>query len=234
MCGQSGRAWGNERFGTFEPAEEVCLAAEQHDTGWADWELAPELDLASGLPQTFTTIDFTTRLAITTPWIEKLAAQSRYAALLVSLHHCSFFTQPGRLGRLREGGREIHSFLAEGATLQARLRQTLDRSDLEIERNHRLIRAWDGLSHDIILKRVPTTRKDIPAAGATRLDLHVHYQDGVFVVAPWPFAADRIVLRTEGRLLETTFTDGEAMRRALADAPWVELRYDLVAPSSSG
>ena len=230
MCGQLARAWGNERFGWFEPVEEVCLAAEQHDTGWAEWELAPELDRASGLPQTFMTTGFSTRLAITTPWVEKLVAQSRYAALLVSMHHCSFFEQPSRLGRLREGGRELHAFLEEHAALQARLRQGLARPEAEITRNQRLIRAWDGLSHDIILGLVPATRTGVPAAGAERVALRVDEQDCLLTIDPWPFRAEQIVVRTEGRLLETTFSDGDALREALAEAPWIALEYRLAAP----
>jgi hypothetical protein len=35
VSGQIARAWGNERFGHFEPWEDVCLAAEQHDLGMA-------------------------------------------------------------------------------------------------------------------------------------------------------------------------------------------------------
>jgi hypothetical protein len=31
VSGQLARAWGNERFGTVEPSEEVCLGAEQHE-----------------------------------------------------------------------------------------------------------------------------------------------------------------------------------------------------------
>src|SRR2546429_8619389 len=53
VSGQLARAWGNERFGRFEPWEEVCLAAEQHDIGMAAWDAAPELNEASGLPYSF-------------------------------------------------------------------------------------------------------------------------------------------------------------------------------------
>jgi len=31
VAGQLARAWGNDRFGSFAPWEEVCLGAEQHD-----------------------------------------------------------------------------------------------------------------------------------------------------------------------------------------------------------
>src|SRR5450759_3279039 len=40
LSGQLARAWGNERFGRFEPWEDVCLAAEQHDVGMTAWDLS--------------------------------------------------------------------------------------------------------------------------------------------------------------------------------------------------
>src|ERR671921_314986 len=46
ISGQLARAWGKERFGSVCPWEEVCLEAEQHDVGIAEWDLEPELDPA--------------------------------------------------------------------------------------------------------------------------------------------------------------------------------------------
>lgn len=231
MCGQLARAWGNERFGAVEPFEEVCLAAEQHDTDWSDWELAPTLDRASGLPHTFKTAPFTVHVDLHTAGPRRLVAQSRYAALLVSLHHTSFFEAPGRLAILREGGRRIQAFLDANAALQAELRATLGAPDAEIERNKRLVRTWDGLSHDLILGLAPCVRERVPAAGDAHVDLHVGLRGDAHTLDPWPFAAEGLVVRTEGRLLTGTFDDEQRMREALARAPWSELAYEL-APAA--
>jgi hypothetical protein len=226
MCGQLGRAWGNDRFGHVEPREEVCLAAEQHDTGWLEWERAPTLDPATGLPHTFASAPYTVHLAIHAAWSRALAGQSRYAALLVSLHHASFFSRPGPLGRLREGGQRISAFLEELAGLQQELRATLDVDGEELERNRRLVRTWDGLSHDLLLELAPRVRSGVPS-GAGLVDVSVGRSGGVHTLEPWPFRDETVVVRTEGRLLRGTFADEEAMRQALAGAPWVELAYEL-------
>lgn len=226
MCGRLGRAWGNERFGQVDPAEEVCLAAEQHDTGWSDWERAPTLDRTRGLPHTFDTAPFTVHLAIHAAWSRALVPQSRYAALLVSLHHASFFTRPGRLGQLREGGRLIDAFLDDLERLQAELRATLDVSDAEIERNRRLVRTWDGISHDLLLGLAPRVRRGVPARDGL-VDVTVGRADDEHTLDPWPFAEDRVVVRAEGRLLHGTFDDEGTMQQALAEAPWVDLSYSL-------
>jgi hypothetical protein len=227
MCGQLARAWGNERFGAVEPADEVCLAADQHEAGWERWELAPTLDPDTGLPRTFETAGFMI-LDLRTEGPRELATQSRYAALLVSLFHCSFFEPPGRLGRYRPAGRQIHDFHERHKALQAELRPTLGAPDSEIERNFRLLRAWDGLSHDLLLGSAPCTRARVPAAGGALVELAIDRRGDAHTFDPWPFAAGRVVVRTEGRLLEERFSDEERMRETLARAPWVDLSYELV------
>ena len=46
---------------------------------------------------------------------------------------------------------------------------------------------------------------------------------------PWPFAAPELTVRCEGRRLTGGFTDEEAMRDALAAAPWVTIEVTLRA-----
>ena len=53
ISGQLARAWGNAEFGPLAPREEVCLAAEQHDLGMAEWDLSPTLNAGTGLPHSF-------------------------------------------------------------------------------------------------------------------------------------------------------------------------------------
>ena len=53
LSGQLARAWGNERFGPVEPREEIVLGAEQHDIGWALFDLEPRFNPETGLPRSF-------------------------------------------------------------------------------------------------------------------------------------------------------------------------------------
>ena len=52
ISGQLARA-GNERFGSVDPYEEVCLAAEQHDIGMAISDLDPARNPDTELPASF-------------------------------------------------------------------------------------------------------------------------------------------------------------------------------------
>ena len=84
ISGQLARAWGNDRFGRVDPAEEVCLAAEQHDIGMADWDLAPARNPDTGLPRSFMEMPIAVHLELWTQGPRRLLRQSRYAALLAS------------------------------------------------------------------------------------------------------------------------------------------------------
>lgn len=227
MCGQLARAWGNERFGAVEPAEEVCLAAEQHEGGMALWDLEPELDPDTGAARTVRAMDLDVHLPLRFESSRRLTSQSRYAALLATLHHVSFYDRPPAHGKLKRAGRQIAGYLDRCADLERSLRATVDAGEAEIERNWRIVRAIDGLSHDLLLERVPCTRENVPVAGGALVPLAIEKRDGRYAVDPWPFAADRVVARCEGRLLAGGFTEEEAMRAALREAPWVDLAYEL-------
>jgi len=187
ISGQLARAWA----GDVHPWEEVCLAAEQHDVPWLDWEREPAYDPATGYPYTFMSLDMPTKLAMWRSGPDALLAQSRYAALLVSLH-----------------GSRLYEDLDRSA-FEQRLRASLDASDEEIERNHRLVWTWDSMSLALLLDWRPWTSHD-----GLRMD-----PDGR--VAPWPFKAGSLTVRCEGRLL----TEPGA---PLQDAPWVDLAYELI------
>lgn len=185
ISGQLARAWGEE----VHPREEVCLAAEQHDVPWLEWEREPTIDLKTGYPYTFMSLDMPTKLAMWESGPDLLLGQSRYAALLVSMH-----------------GSRLYRNLDRGA-FEREIRATLDASDEEIERNHRLVWLWDSMSLALLLGWRPWTAEGVQME-----------PDGT--VTPWPFATESLTVRCEGRLLT-----GPGAK--LDDAPWIDLAYEL-------
>jgi hypothetical protein len=220
LAGQLARAWGNGRFGRFEPWEEVCLAAEQHDVGMTAWDQSPTLEAATGLPTTFMEMDLETHLRQWTEGPERVLVQSRYAALLTSMHGSALFE------RRRQDPR-VGEFLAARYAFEQRLLAGLDRPAAEVARNQRLLWTWDGMSLGLILGWAPWTSERVPAADGAMLDVRLERHGDVHTLAPWPFAYERVSARAEGRLVQRTFTNAEDLREALAAAPWTELRYEL-------
>ena len=243
VSGQLARAWGNDAFPAPSPREPVCLATEQHDVGWADADLAPLLDDA-GRPRSFLDVPRPAHLGIWRGAAHRLIAQSRYAALLVSLHGTSLYERwvdPD--AHPPDVAEAIRDYLTGQRGLQAELAAGLDAE--EVDRNRRLLLALDHLSLALCHGR-DAEIADVPGAGGA-LTLRVALADTAPIaagarddravpgdvpatgvtVAPWPFAAAAVVVGCEARRLPGTFADAYAAAAALEAAPWVPLRWAL-------
>ena len=111
VSGQLARAWGNAAFGEVSPREPVCLAAEQHDIGMALYDLAPRLDPATGLPFPFDRMPFPLHLELWEAAPRRVLAQSRYAALLVSMHGVALYGLRDLDGLPAEEAARIRAYL---------------------------------------------------------------------------------------------------------------------------
>lgn len=228
LSGQLARAWGAEAFGSVAPREEVCLAAEQHDVGMAEWDRDPELNPGTGLPVAFMEMDLATHLRLWTEGPLLLLGQSRYAALLASMHGSALYARRD-LGAMDAAARElVTSFLRRRRAFEDAVRATLAAGDAEVARNQRLLWTWDGLSLALILGWAPWTAEAVPSAGSA-VDVHLRGGDGGRqTLAPWPFSVPALTVRTQGRLLTGRSRDRAQLRDALERAPWLDLTYELV------
>ena len=213
VSGQLARAWGNAAFPAPAPREPFCLAAEQHDVGWADADLAPVAG-PDGRPLSFMQQPRAAHVAIWRDAARRLLAQSRYAALLVSLHGTSLYERVDAAAQPPDVAAAIRAYLAAQRALQSELAAGLDPA--EVDRNRRLLLALDRLSL-MLCHGSATTLEDVPAAGgaatirvepaARRAQREGARDDRAvppatatarFVVDPWPFAARRRRRRLRG------------------------------------
>ena len=233
LSGQLARAWGNERFGGLDPREEVCLAAEQHDIGMAAWDVAPTLNPETGLPHSFVEMPVETHVELWSSAWELVLPQSRYAALLVSMHGTALY-ELRDLTKLDERQADlVRRYLADQREVQRRLLDTLD-DPAGIARNQRLIWTWDAFSLALCLDWAPHTLREVPAAdGVVDVELAPLSERSVGV-DPWPFAAETLRVRTEGRILRGRFGAEDEMRAALRDAEWTGLEFELVPGAAGG
>jgi hypothetical protein len=225
LSGQLARAWGNARFGAAEPWEEVCLAAEQHDAGMAEWERSPTLNPETGLPRSFMELALDEHLEIWWRAAPLVLSQSRYAALLVSMHGTALYERRN-LDRLAPGDAEkVRAFLDGQRDLQERLLASLGADREQVRRNQQLVWTWDSLSLGVLLGWAPFELKAVPTADG---EVDVAVRDRT--LDPWPFRTPWVALRCEGRRLTGRFEDEETMREALAAAPWTTIELSLAAP----
>ena len=236
ISGQLARAWGSERFGAVEPYEEVCLAAEQHDVGMAMWDLEPPRHTESGLPASFLQMAIPDHIDLWTTAPRRLLRQSRYAALLVSLHGTRLYARRD-LGALAGAERSlVLQFLESQRRFQDELLESL-RSDPKtaasavdplVARNSGLIGTWDSLSLALCLDYAPYTVTDVPTAGApAELQLTETHHPGRVRLDPWPLRTESLTVRCEGQRLTATYSDDAEMHDALSRAPWETLEFEL-------
>lgn len=238
VSGQLARAWGNEAFGAFAPAEEVCLAAEQHDLGFIEWEQSPSFNPQTGRPHSFMDLPTALHLELWAKGIRQMLSFGRYPALLVSLHYASLrkhravYNSPEAAPKERE-------FLETQARLQAELLTSLKSDPYYapfcageiLERNRQLLAVWDWLSLLLCLgfdeeRRVPKT----PAASEA-IDLVLRPDDrspARIRMSPWPFRDREVKLAAEGRHLRQTSASESQMRAALRAAPPVPVIMNLL------
>lgn len=240
LSGQLARAWGNERFGELIPREEVCLAACQHDTGMAAWDLEPSFDAERGLPHDFMHTPLEVHLALWRAGPRRLVRQSRYAALLVSMHGTRLYERRDLEQMPSDQADAVHAFLADQRALQAQLIASL-RADPEagahvgeecVGANSDLIWFWDYLSLMLCLGWAPRAVDPVPAnGGPVRIELRPGAAGSV-LLDPWPFRSPRLTVRCEGQRLAPRYESENELRAALANAPWETLAVAL-APARS-
>jgi hypothetical protein len=214
VSGQLARAWDPRP----EPYEAVCLAAEQHDVGMAQWDLLPTLNPATGLPTTFIELDLDTHVRLWSAAPARLLTQSSYAAALVSLHGSRLYAlrdleamDPGEADKIR-------TWEATQSAFRARLIGQLG-ADVEVLRAQQaLMWCWDSLSLGLLLGWETFTVEGITLRDGAVLD-------------PWPLSVPELTVVCDGRRLEGTFTDEGAMRDALEAAEHVGLSFTLRPPA---
>jgi hypothetical protein len=228
LSGQLARAWGNDRFIAPEPREEIVLGAQQHDIGWALFDLEPGWSEQSGLPRSFLELTVEEHLAIWRRAPDQLLSESLHAALVVSLHGRSISQLRAQAGPQQAAAVRAH-IEAENAR-QAWLCATLGISEAQARRTQRQMWTWDGLSLALCNGWQPFTSRDVPSQEGL-MDIELRGAgEGTYTLDPWPFGEDRVEVRCEGRRLSSRYESEGAMRQAFQDAPPVTLAFSLEKP----
>ena len=222
LAGQLARAWGNERFGGVEPREEVVLGAEQHDIGWALFDLEPRFNPDTGLPRSFLELTVDDHLAIWRDAPDHLLTQSLHAALVVSMHGSSL-SELRAAARPADAERVRDHIDAEHARQRA-LRERLGISEAEAERTRRQMWTWDGLSLALCHGWRRFVARDVPTADDELVDVTLADDD---TLDPWPFALEHAEVRCEARRLAPRYDDEPAMLEGFAAAPVETVRFAL-------
>lgn len=249
--------WGNEQFAELSPFASMVLAAQEHDSGWWDWEIKPTLN---GERRPLDYIGSTRWLGPV--WvdfyrnvIDRVAARDLYAGYMVSMHGDALITQGmGLLPNLPDLSDKpaFREFIAEQKTFREQLRQRLAddqdfraaTSDGHLWTNFKLMEVFDQLSQ-YVCNRYPlssTARKqpsntlsDVPIPTRpgqedTRLNLEVLDDGATAVVRPWPFDVEVLPITFTARLVPNrAYESDEEFLRHFYKGPTVTVNYALRA-----
>jgi hypothetical protein len=228
--------WGNDQFARPEPWEELMLVAAQHDSGWAEWELAPRIQ-PDGRPVEFREMDLEEHFAIWQRSVERMEPTSLYGALLISMHATQLYErrlQDEERGDTPEMQQRIRGFSDEQRAFQEQVHGALAQhpryspalEDEPLANAFRLLQIWDLLSLLLLMGPLPNvTVEDVPVTPGVRTTIQLAPRDGqTLTLEPYPFGEAPFTVRADGRwMAQQTFGHNSLFRRALAEAQLVGL-----------
>ena len=247
--------WGNAEFGEPRPYGSMVLAAQEHDSGWWDWEIKPTLS-GEGYPLDY--IGSINRLGPV--WldffrhaIERVAKRDPYAGLIVLMHAVGLCTRGmGLIPRMPDYS-EIPVVRETLGHLEARRRELVEdlrRSDTyralatdeHLWTNFRLMEALDQLAQ-FICNRYPfnsTERKSGPGNSFEHVPARPGREDVTVTVdvldeqrarlRPYPFDVDPLPIQIPARLVpDRPYASQEEFLRDYYKAERCVISYSLHA-----
>jgi hypothetical protein len=250
--------WGNDQFAKLRPYASMVLAAQEHDSGWWDWEIKPSVN-EQGYPSDYigsikhlgqgVWLDLYRRA------IERLASRDLYAAYFVSMHGEALLTQGmGLLPSMPDYRNDpaVQNFIAEQkapragwlSQLQAdpSRSQLLDESHLWM--NFKLMEVFDQFAQ-FVCNRYPfnsQTRKNGPtnklsnipvpvANGKPDVTLTIDVRnEREAIVSPYPFDVSPLPVSFEGRLVPNrSYSKQEEYLEDFYKAERIGINYSLKA-----
>jgi hypothetical protein len=160
--------WGNDQFAKLQPYSSMVLAAQEHDSGWWDWEIKPSVN-EQGYPSDYIGsikhLGHGVWLDLYRHAIERVAARDLYAAYFVSMHGEALLTKGmGLLPSMPDyaGDAVVQKFIAEQKGLRAgwlpTLKKTQHLADLTTEKhlwtNFNLMEVFDQFAQ-FVCNRYP-------------------------------------------------------------------------------
>ncbi|HKW57386.1 MAG TPA: DUF3891 family protein [Candidatus Acidoferrum sp.] len=248
LAGFFARSVGNKNFSRPEPFESFCLAAAEHDNGWSEWEMLPQLDLKTFVPYNFMSIPTEEHMALYQRGIERVVREDRYAGLLVSMHCAGLYdrtraTIPGFSAKYVKSNEShlVTDFLQRLRLQQLRLKVDLRADpllkdyadDKTLQANLQRLEAMDRLSLYFCLAPLDGSTIDaVPVSGSgaeADWDLQPTSKNLV-MLNPYPFQKDPLPISILARRIpKRAYADEAEFQKILAQAPYFAMNYTLTA-----
>jgi hypothetical protein len=251
LAGRMAARWGNDEFAPPEPRADILTAVNRHDDAWAERDAVPFLT-RQGRPSAFSRelvgtysafeeIDLADYLAVRGRATDAVAAESPYAAIIVSMHTFDLLTSQADLRGMSDSDKVLHRKFLDGQLMrQVELIDTLgggqdvneDLAPSQVLRAFEFLQACDSLSLAVCVRfpseialRHRHARRDETFAELICTPLGAD----TYRVDPYPFDADELNLYVPGRNLPgKKFASETALRAAYAAAPVERIPVKIV------
>jgi hypothetical protein len=217
ISGQILRAWDGNL------SETLLLAAEQHDIGWMDWEAEPTFNPETGRPHLFREIGASTHAPMWTRGVQRaLGAWGTHVALLISRHGGVIYRRYTDRHRVSEAdAAAAQAYLNIQSQIETTWARALGLQAAELEAETALVAFSDTLSLALCGELKTPLNLEAPGRSGKTQSVRIEERPGRpsdFVVSPWPFRVNELVVEGEARPLPGNgrFSDKDAMKIWLA------------------
>jgi hypothetical protein len=248
LAGFLAREWGNEEYTRPEPFAAFRLAAAEHDNGWTEWEMLPQIDPVTFTPFTFMSIPTAEHIDVYKRGMERIIKADRYAGLLVSMHCAGLYdraraTMPGFSAKYVKSNEttEVSEFVQRLRLQQLRLKVDLrSAADTQsyaeekyVEKNLLRLEALDRLSlyfcmgplGDAVIDGVPMDNSGREADWELRPD-----GKNVVTLSPYPFRRDPLDISILARrVAKRPYADSADFQKTLAQTQYFAMNFTLRA-----
>jgi len=221
--------WGNDQFARLQPYSSMVLAAQEHDSGWWDWEIKPSVN-EQGYPSDYIGsikhLGQRVWLDLYRRAIGRIAARDLYATYFISMHGEALLTKGmGLLPSMPDytGDPAVQEFIAQQKELRAGWLPTLQKNqaltgvttEKHLWTNFNLMEVFDQFAQ-FVCNRYPfnsQARKNGPTHTLSGLAVPVARErpnvtltidvldEAHAIVRPFPFDVSPLTLSFEGRLV---------------------------------
>jgi hypothetical protein len=248
LAGFFAREWGNQQFTRPEPFDAFRFAAAEHDNGWDDWELHPEIDFTTFAPYSFMSIPTALHIEIYKRGIDRIVQKDRYAGLLATMHAAGLYdrahaTMPGYSAKYVKSN---ETQIVADFIQRLRLQQLRLKVDLRADPRHKAyaeekllqiaaqrLEVLDRLSLYFCL--APLAEATIDAVPVddqgTEADLELRPQaNNSVILRPYPFRRDPLEVSILARRIpKQRYASDFDLQKEVAQAKYFALQFTVSA-----
>lgn len=225
LSGQIMKHWGNNKFKTPEPYDEVLLAVTEHDSGWEQWEKQPQLNPENNYPKNFLEMNYSDQVAIWKRSFDKYKIEHPYASALIALHFDKFNTSIAKKNpQALKLKNDIKKFVTENLGLD---NETLS---ADIIKNLKFLQIGDIISLALCHGWRSSQLDEIPyRLNGGKTSMLLESGDGFnYKIFPYPFSSVPVNVSVRGRILnKKTYRNNDEFIEAYENGTSTYLNFSI-------